>query len=100
MPAYIIHHEGVFNVYTTIADGCYWKSGLTEDQLKEWYHKEFGDAGMRELTRRIAKAHTTGCSALGRTLDDCIAGHSNPRYRNRKAFIAQFLTVQKPEASP
>jgi hypothetical protein len=49
MAQFIIHHEGVFNIYGTIADGAYFDKGLSLEELNEYIKSEFGNQGLKEL---------------------------------------------------
>ena len=97
MPAYIIHHGGVYNIYSTISDGCWFKSGLTLDQLRDVVREERGRQGSEaELPDRLERAHETGCSGFGWSLDSCISGNrAGPEESKvaRDEFINRFLTL-------
>ncbi|HWQ07901.1 MAG TPA: hypothetical protein VN436_02295 [Holophaga sp.] len=88
MARFILHHEGVYNVWTTVADGPCYNGGLTLEQLRE----------VEPVTdERLARAHATGCSSHRDSLDDCIsinrAGLHEVRIP-RDEFIRRFLTIQ------
>lgn len=89
MPRYIIHHDGAFNEYTTIADGACWKTAMTEADMK----RVLGPDGSDE---RFQRAKETGCSGYGQTLDTCIAGNragDGEKNLTRDEFIQRFLTL-------
>jgi len=72
MATTILHHNGAYNIFTSISDGMYWEEALTLDQLKEWYKEENGNQGLHELVGRLERAHKTGSSNRdGETIEDC-----------------------------
>lgn len=97
MADWIIHHEGAFNIWSTIADAPRFVSAITREQLTEIVRKEFGSDGLEKLPYRLARVLSTGCSsAFGATLDDCIAvNRAGPEEARllRDEFIAQYLTL-------
>lgn len=96
MPQFIIHHEGAYNIYGTIADGCHYESALTLDQLRQVIQQRFGEDGMSKLPERLERAHAKGCSGYEWTLDDCIeANRQGPKETRlpREVFIERFLTL-------
>lgn len=97
MPAYIIQHNNVFNMYTTIADGCYFTSGLTLEELKEWYKEEYGNKGMLEFDERVERALKKGTSSMiDKDLKSCIsvnrAGPDETEL-SYNDFIAKYLVI-------
>lgn len=88
MSRFIIHHEGAYNIWCTVSDAAVYVSALTRDQLHE--------TGEPITDERLARAHATGSSGLGDSLDDCIAvNRCGPKEANlsREEFIARFLTL-------
>jgi len=108
MADFIIHHEGAYNIFGTIADGVHYVSALTLDQLREIIQQEHGERGLENLSLRLERAHRTGCSGFDRTLDDCIAanrwmgdGEGPPGAMPRDEFIARYLTLPStPKETP
>ena len=100
MPAYIIHHDGAYNLYSTISDGCWFEHGITLEQLHDVIGEEHGRQGsIDELPARLERAHETGCSGFGWTLDQCISGNragTNESEVPRDEFIRKFLTLPTP----
>ena len=97
MAQLIIHKDGAYNFYTTIADGACYESALTLEELKMIVKFESGVNGLRELPERLDRAHKTGCSSLrGETLEECIrcnrAGE-NETTLTVDAFVAKYLTL-------
>ncbi len=89
MPRYIIHHNGAFNEYTTVADGACWETAMSEDELRRW----LGPDGRED---RFDRAKATGCSAYGETLETCvIANRAGPNETKLTLdeFIRRFLTL-------
>ena len=97
MAALIMHKDGAYNIYGTIADGPHFESALTLEQLTEVIGQEFGESGLRELPGRLERAHRTGCSHIaGWTLEDCIAGNRagpNETSMSYEDFVARYLTL-------
>lgn len=98
----IIHHNGAYNIYGTIADGCHYMRALTLDQLRMVVKESYGEHGLRTLPERLERAHRTGCSHINNwTLDDCISANRagpNESSLSREEFIRQFLTLPTPAA--
>lgn len=97
MPAYIIHHNNTFNVYSTITDSCYFESGMTIDELKEWYELEYGKRSMIDFDLRIERCIKNGTSSfLHSSLKECVsanrAGPNETRISYQK-FIDKYLTI-------
>lgn len=92
----ILHHDGAYNLYSTVSSGPYYESALTLEQLREVIKKEAVAKAMAELDQRLERAHQFGCSCgHGTTLHDRIrsnrAGPDESRLPVEK-FIAQFLS--------
>ncbi len=101
MPNFIIHKDGAYNLYTTIADGVCYESSLTLEQLREVIGDEDGAQAFAALPERLERAHRTGCSALsGETLEECIscnrAGPGEATLSNDE-FIRRYLTLVAPK---
>ena len=99
MGTIIVHHKGVYNLYTTIADGFYFEGGLTLKQLKYYIKEEYGKQGVRELPQRLERAHKTGTSSLlDKSLTDtltCNRAGKNEAQLSVNQCIKQFLTIQE-----
>lgn len=97
MPSYIIQKNNVFNIYTTVADGCYFESGLTLEQLKEWYEFEYGKRGMVDFDQRIERCMVKGTSSLiDNSLEDCVSlNRAGPRETRLsfQEFVDKYLTI-------
>ena len=97
MATLIMHKDGAYNFYGTIADGPHYESALTLEQLTEIVRLENGAAGLRELPQRLERAHKTGCShTAGWTLEDCIAGNRagpNEETMPHDEFVVRYLTL-------
>jgi hypothetical protein len=73
MPRLILHKDGAYNLYTTVADGPCYERALTLDELQEVLRLEGGQAAIDALPARLERAHKTGCSSIdGETLEECI----------------------------
>lgn len=96
MPHYIIHKDGAYNVFSTIVDAPWFVGALTEQQLRDWHREQFGNDGESFIEARLARAHATGCSGDGWTLDECIATNRAGRGEKRldaETFVRRFLTL-------
>lgn len=100
MADFIIHHNGAYNIFGTIADGVHYVEALTLDQLREVIKEEHGNSGLVNLSLRLERAQKTGCSGHDWTLDDCIAanrwngdGEDKPGCMPRDEFIRRYLTL-------
>ena len=99
----IIHKDGVFNVYTTIADGAIYESGLNEDQLYEHFQRTDPTAMLPEnkaaLITRVERAKVKGTSSLlHKTLHDtilCNRAGAEETHLSDEDFIKQFLTIRE-----
>lgn len=96
MGRFIIHHEGAYNFYTTIADGACYEEALTLEQVQQIVKEQQGSDGMRDLPARLERAQRTGCSGFGEDLDSCIscnrAGPNETRL-SKVEFIKRYLTL-------
>lgn len=97
MAEIILHHNGAYNMFSTIVDAPIFKSALTLEQLTQYIKEEYGRTAVEELPRRLERAHAKGTSAIyDDSLADTIsANRSGPNEKrlSTKAFIAQFLTL-------
>lgn len=93
----ILHKDGAYNLYTTVADGACYESALTLEQLEQVIRFDLGEQGMRELPARLERAHKTGCSSMhGETLEDCICCNragENESELSFDEFVAKYLTL-------
>lgn len=99
MAQIILHLNGVFNLYSGIADGAIYESGLTLDELKQHYQKEYGNQGLRELDRMFPRALEKGTSSfihqsLAATIVTNRAGEKESCL-SYKDFVAKYLTIAK-----
>jgi len=95
MPTYIIHKDGAYNLFSTVSDGCHYESALTLEQLRE--------ALPGDIDERLARAHKTGCSGIGHSLEDCISGNRAGQGEAElpaDEFIRRFLTLATPSPAP
>lgn len=101
MPNYIIQHENVYNIYSTVSDGCWFESGLALEELKEWYASEYGKSGMADFDLRIERCLQKGTSSLIHdSLKNCVrcnrAGPKESRLQFSD-FVNQYLTIRRDE---
>jgi len=64
MSKIICHHNGRYNLYSTIADGFCYVSSLTLEQIECLTKEEYGQSGLRELPERLERAHKFGSSSM------------------------------------
>ncbi len=99
MANFILHKDGAYNIYTTIADGACYESALTLEQLEEVIRLDHGEQGVRELPDRLERAHRTGCSSVyGQTLEECIScNRAGPNETRLPAdvFIEKYVTFRR-----
>lgn len=99
MPTYIIQHNNIFNMYTTVSDGCYFSSGLTLEELKEYYKEENGNQGMHDLDARLERALVKGTSAFNdKDLKDTISCNRAGEKESNLSFddfVSKFLTINE-----
>lgn len=98
MPKYIIHHEGAYNLYTTIMDGACYEEAMTLEELQQLVKDEQGNEGLRELPASLERAHRTGCSSFTESLDDCLVANRagpNETELSKDEFIKRFLTLKR-----
>jgi len=99
MPTNIIHKDGVYNFYSTVSDGAYFESGLTLEQLTEYYRQEYGESAMADLPARLERAQARGTSCMiMRSLESTIScNRAGPRetHMSFEDFVAKFLTLSE-----
>jgi hypothetical protein len=104
MAQFIIHKDGAYNIFGTIADAPYFENALTLDQLEQYTLNMFGEDGLRALPERLERAHLTGCSnRAGWTLEECISGNRAGPHESTmptNEFIQRYLTLANPSSAP
>lgn len=100
----ILHHNGAYNLYSTISEGPYYESALTLDQLREIVKEEAAAKALEQLQARLERAHQFGSSCgHGATLIESIQGNRagpNDTRLSPEKFIAQFLTFLSEKDEP
>lgn len=103
MPQLILHKDGAYQLYTTVADGPCYEQALTLEELTEVLRMDGGEAAVAALPQRLARAHRTGCSSVhGTTLSECIANNRAGPGESRvseEEFIARWLTLPQAEVT-
>jgi hypothetical protein len=104
MAHYLIHHEGAWNVYSTIVDAPIFEEALTKEQLEEWYLEEYGRNGLTTIfPSRVERALSKGTSCqLSLDLRDCLKGNHAGLLDAELSFddfIAKFLTLKTSKAT-
>jgi hypothetical protein len=97
MPQYIIHKDGVYNIYSTVVDAPFYEGGLTREQLEQIIREEQGEQGIRFLPERLERAHRKGTSShIDDSLEGCVSCN---RAGEKEAelpfdeFVRRFLTL-------
>lgn len=103
MPQYIMHHQGVYNFWTTVADGPCFESGLTLAEVKQWVQREGGRIAIQGLHDRLIRAHAYGtssvhCEALGDLIRINRCGPDETPL-SEADFIAKYLTINDKDRS-
>ena len=97
MAKIIIQNNNVYNLYCTIADDCIFAEGCTEQQLTEWYIKEYGVQGINSMPRRLQSARMWGTSsAFNDSWQDTVCcNRSGPDETTltEKQFADKYLTL-------
>ena len=60
----IIHHAGAYNLWNTEWDKPCFEEALSEAELMAYIKENYGEAGLRELPRRIERAKACGTSHM------------------------------------
>lgn len=96
MSDFIIYKDGAYNFFSSISNGCSFSSALTLDQLQYFVREDQGRRGIEALPERLERAHRTGSSEHGGSLESCIAfNRAGPGEAclSTVEFIAKFLTL-------
>jgi hypothetical protein len=97
MAYYLHHHNGAWNVYSTVVDSPLFSEALTQEELEVWYKAEYGRSGMVGLPQRIARTLEKGTSShFSNNLRDCLEGnHAGPAGTELPfdEYVAKFLTL-------
>ena len=94
----IIHHEGAYNIYSSISDGPVFDTAITIEELTKWIAAERGRQGVANLPARLERAHETGSSAIPYDLVDTVfANRAGPDETELSLvdFVERFLTLKK-----
>lgn len=93
----ILHNNGVYNIYSSIADAPLLNNGCGVAELKDWIECHHGQSGLDALPERLQRAHICGSSSLGgQALGDvisCNRAGSGGATLSKEDFIARFLSV-------
>jgi len=71
MPRYIVKLEDYYLEWSTVVDAPV-TYGMPLEEFQEYYEKEYGRDGLRELGQRLRRTEETGCSAHSMTADDLL----------------------------
>lgn len=98
MGEFILHNDGVYNLYSTISDGLHFVSGLTKEQLEFFIKDQYGQRGLDALPERLKRAHKIGTSEIGaESIEDtlyCNRAGKNERHLSMQRIIKRFLTLK------
>lgn len=93
----LLHNNGAFNFYSTIADGPIFMAALTLEQVHTYIGREHGEVGLRELGARIKRALATGTSShIDKSLSEFLSVNRagpNETKLSTLEFIEKFLTL-------
>lgn len=96
MSKIICHHNGRYNFYSTISDGFCYVSSISLDQLTHLIKEEYGESGLRELPKRLERAHKFGSSSMFREQLDvflcCNRAGENEAKLSTEECIKRFLS--------
>ena len=96
----VIHHNGVFNTWSTVVDAPIIERGLSLDDYRTWCEECYGPRCNGDFDRRTQKAIAQGTSSiLNHTLEELIEGNrSGPGERTltKDEFISKYLTIGEP----
>lgn len=96
MPQAILYKDGAYQLYTTVADGACYEQALTLEELTEIIRFDGGQAAIDGLPGRLDRAHRTGCSVHGYTLEECVSGNRagpNETEVPFDEFVKRWLTL-------
>lgn len=96
MPQFIIQHEGVYNIWSTVVDAPLLKPGVTREGLIEEIESR---NAMMDLDKRLARADAFGSSCLqGRSLARLTRSNRagpNEGSVSLETIIREYLTLPK-----
>lgn len=91
MANFIVHHNGVFNVWSTVADGMMFESGMTRRMLEQFIPSD----SIQRLDSRITRAQTVGSSShLKHTLEDLYRVDVFKGDMTYEGWLAKFFEFQ------
>jgi hypothetical protein len=96
MAHFIIHRNGVYNIYSTITDSPLFDNGLTLEQLENYTKEEYGNHGLEGLPQRLRRAQKTGTSERNSSLMStifCNRAGPNESELSFDEFVKEFLTL-------
>ena len=98
MSRIIVHKDGAYNLYSTVADGPIFDRGVTEQELRLHLLKEHGLSELENTNRRIERAKAKGTSShiyenLSRVLS-CNRAGPQESCMSEDAFVSKFLTIR------
>ena len=93
----ICHHEGKYNLYSTIADGFIYESSIDLEQLNYIIDIQLGKTGVSSLPERIERARKNGHSSLTDDSDldgflCCNRAGDNEVFLSTSECIKRFLS--------
>lgn len=96
MSEIILHKDGAYNIYGTIADAPYFDSALSLDQLTAFIELRNGKLGLEDLPPRLEKAHRNGTSCIHGTplaeFISCNRAGENEACMPFDEFVQKYLT--------
>lgn len=95
MSTTIIGKDGVYNFFSSISDAPLFESGLTKKHVEEYIREEFGNQGIKNLTKRLERVAKKGTSSyVEESLEDDISIFLSNNNLSLGAFINKYLTIK------
>lgn len=101
MPRYIVGHKGLYFEFSTVSDSPS-SYVMTREEFKDWYAKEYGQVGLRELPERMARVDAKGTSCVDDssaydTVRQNRADHGEKHLSLKQILIQYRLRADVPE---
>lgn len=97
MSQYIIHKDGVYNIYSTVVDAPLYNNGLSKYDLHKEIRLYEGLEGVDALPKRLIRAHEKGISAIHESsLESAVSNNRAGENESNipfNEFVEKFLTL-------
>ena len=97
MATAIVHHCGIYNIYSTICDDAIFDKGVTLEFLTDHMKASYGTYCWVEWERKLLRAQEHGTSFLNEDLESlvsCNCSGEDGRTLSYQEFIDKYLTVK------